>query len=175
MTESSATPLLASVAGAWQLDPEGTTIEFHTKAMWGLAKVTGTFGAVRGSGVVGDDGAVSGELVVDAASVDTKNKRRDTHLRTDDFFDVGKYPTFSFTASEAVPSSDGTVRVKGALTIKDQSHPVELVATSTKPSPDRVTVRAEATIDRSQWGMTWAKMGARLVNRVVVVAHFVRS
>jgi len=115
MTESSATPLLASVAGGWQLDPEGTTIEFHTKAMWGLANVAGTFGAVRGNGVVGDDGAVSGELVVDAASIDTKNKRRDTHLRSDDFLDVGKYPTLSFTASEAVPSGDCTLRVMGTL------------------------------------------------------------
>ena len=175
MTESGSTSLLASVAGTWQLDPESTSIEIHTKAMWGLAKVTGTLRALRGSGVVGDDGAVSGELVVDAASINTKNKRRDTHLRSADFFDVGRYPTLSFTVSEAVPSSDGTVRVKGALQIKDQSHPIELVATSTKPSPDRVIVRAEATIDRSQWGMTWAKMGARLVNRVVVVAQFVRS
>lgn len=175
MTESSANPQLASIAGAWQLNPEGTTVEFHTKAMWGLAKVTGTFDAVRGTGVVGDDGAVSGELVFDAASIDTSNKRRDTHLRSDDFFDVGKYPTFAFTASEAVPSADGTVRVTGTLRIKDQSHPIELAATSTEPSPDRVTVRAEATIDRSEWGLTWAKMGARLVNRVVVVAQFARS
>lgn len=175
MTESDSAALLADVAGTWQLDPKSTTVEIHTKAMWGLAKVKGTFSAVSGSGIVGDQGAISGELVVDASSIDTKNKKRDEHLRSADFFEVSKYPTLTFTASGATPSSDGTLKITGALVIKDQSRPVELVATSTKLSPDRVTLSAEATIDRSQWGMTWAKMGAGLVNRVVIDAQFVRA
>ena len=178
MTESASTatrPAPATTAGTWQLDPKSTTIEFHTKAMWGMAKVRGTFSAVSGSGVVGDEGAIAGELVVDATSIDTRNKRRDKHLRGADFFDVSKYPTFSFIASEVAPASDGTLTMTGALRIRDRSHPIEVVATSTSSSPDRVTVNAEATIDRSDWGMTWARMGAALVNRVVVVAQFVRS
>lgn len=178
MTESTSTatlPAPATAAGRWQLDPKSTTIEFHTKAMWGLARVMGTFGALSGSGVVGDQGAIAGELVVDATSIDTKNKRRDKHLRGADFFDVSKYPTFSFSASEVVPSGDGTLKIKGALRIKDQSQTIELVATPSYSSPDRVTVNGEATIDRSRWGMTWKMGGAWLVNRVVVGAQFVRS
>jgi YceI-like domain len=127
------------------------------------------------SRVVGDQGAIAGELVVDATSIDTKNKRRDKHLRGADFFDVSKYPTFSFSASEVVPSGDGTLRIKGALHIKDQSQTIELVATPSYSSPDRVTVNGEATIDRSSWGMTWKMGGAWLVNRVVIGAQFVRS
>jgi polyisoprenoid-binding protein YceI len=173
-TPTSAAPL-ATAAGTWRLDPISTTVEFHTKAMWGLAKVKGTFRAVSGSGVVGDQAAISGELVVDATSIDTRNKRRDKHLRGADFFDVSRYPTFSFTASEVTPSSDGTLNVKGALRIKDQSQTIELVATPSYASPDRVTLNAEVTIDRSKWGMTWKMGGAWLVNRVVVGAQFVRS
>jgi polyisoprenoid-binding protein YceI len=112
---------------------------------------------------------------VDANSIDTRNKRRDKHLRSADFFDVRAYPTFSFTASDVTPAPDGTLTMTGALRIRDRSHPIHVVATSTSPSPDRVTVRAESIIDRSTWGMTWTRMGARLVNRVVVVAQFVRS
>jgi polyisoprenoid-binding protein YceI len=84
MTEVTPTSL-AGMVGTWQLDPKATIIEFHTTAMWGLAKVAGTIRAVQGSGAVGDDGAVSGELVLDAASIDTKIKRRDKHLRGRDF------------------------------------------------------------------------------------------
>jgi polyisoprenoid-binding protein YceI len=182
MTESASTALhhasgagLARFAGTWTLDPNATTIEFHSKAMWGAAKVKGTFAAVSGGGSVGDQGAVSGELVIDATSVDTGNKRRDKHLRGRDFFDVSAYPTFSFNVSEAAPSTDGTLRIEGQLRIKDRSQPIEVVATSMDPSPDRLVVNGEATIDRSAWGMTWARMGAHLVNRVVVSAQFVRS
>jgi polyisoprenoid-binding protein YceI len=171
---SASTPV-PTTAGTWRLDPTSTTIEFHTKAMWGMAKVNGTFTAVSGVGVVGGQGAISGELVVDASSIETKNKRRDKHLRSADFLEVSKYPTFSFTASEVTPSDDGTLTITGALHIKDRSIPIDVVATSTSQSSERVTVTAEATIDRSRWGMTWAKMGAGLVNRVVVVAQFVRS
>src|ERR1700693_1442394 len=96
-TSNSVLPAPVTTAGTWHLDPNRTTIEFHTKAVWGLAKVKGTFSAVSGSGVVGDRGTISGELVVDANSIDTRNKRRDKHLRSADFFDVSAYPTFSFT------------------------------------------------------------------------------
>ena len=173
MTEAPSASL-AGIVGTWQLDPKTTIIEFHTTAMWGLSKVTGSIRAVEGSGAVGDDGAVSGELVLDAASVDTKIKRRDTHLRSRHFFDVGTYPTLTFTASEVTPLPDGTLRINGTLRVKDQSHPIEVVATLTAPSVERITVSGEVAIDRRRWGLTRATMGAGLENRVVLLAQFVR-
>jgi polyisoprenoid-binding protein YceI len=74
-----------------------------------------------------------------------------------------------------MPASNGMLKIQGALRIKDQSHPIELVARLTQPSPDRVILSAGTTIDRCRWGMSWAKIGAGLVNRLVVVAQFVRS
>ena len=44
-----------------------------------------------------------------------------------------------------------------------------------RAAPGRATLTAEAEIDRRQWGMTWAKMGAGVINHVVVVAQFTRS
>jgi polyisoprenoid-binding protein YceI len=172
MTEAS--PMyFAGMIGTWQLDPKTTTIEFHTTAMWGLAKVTGTLRAVEGRGAVGDDGAVSGELVLDAASIDTKIKRRDKHLRGRHFFDVGAYPALTFTASEATLKPDGTVGIKGSLQIKDQSLPLELVATLATPSAEKITISGEISIDRRQWGLSRGPMGAGFANLVVVVAQFV--
>jgi polyisoprenoid-binding protein YceI len=183
MTESASTALLADVAstdllatasGTWRLDPASTTIEIHTTAIWGLSKVKGTFAAVSGTGTVGDDGSISGELTVDAASIDTANKRRDKHLRSAEFFDVSNHPTLTFTASEVARAVDGTLDITGTLRIRDHAEPIELVAVAANPSPDRVTLTAEATIDRSRWGMTWRK-GASMVNRIVVVAEFTRA
>jgi polyisoprenoid-binding protein YceI len=166
---------LAGAAGTWRLDATATTIELRTKAMWGLAKVKGTFKALEGSGIVGEDGSLSGALVIDAKSIDTKNKKRDDHLRGSDFFEVEKYPTFTYTASGASPTTDGRLKVNGSLTIKGESRPVELLATASEPTPGRAVLTAETEIDRSQWGVTWAKMGAGLVNQLVVVAQFTKS
>jgi polyisoprenoid-binding protein YceI len=168
-------PSLSDAAGQWQLDPIATNIELRTKAMWGLAKVRGRFKAVEGSGLVGEDATVSGTIVFDAKSIDTKNKKRDTHLRSDDFFEVEKYPTFSYSAISATPTDDGRLKVTGSLTIRDQSRPLELLVTATQPAPGRATLTAEAQIDRRQWGMTWAKMGAGVINQVVIEAQFTRS
>jgi polyisoprenoid-binding protein YceI len=166
---------LAGAAGNWRLDPASTTIELRTKSMWGLARVKGRFNALEGSGVVGDDSTVSGTLVFDAKSIDTRNKRRDSHLRSDDFFEVEKYPTFTYTASGASPTDDGRLKVTGSLTIKDQSRPLDVFVTASQPAPDRAILTAEVEIDRRQWGMTWAKMGAGVINQVVIAAHFIRS
>ena len=179
MTETNpdATPpvSLADAVGQWRLDPGGTTVELRTKAMWGLATVRGRFNAIEGSGVVGEDATISGTIVFDAKSIDTKNNKRDTHLRSSDFFEVEKYPTFAYSATGATLTDDGKLKVTGSLTIRDQSRPLELLVTATQPTPGRATLTAEAQIDRRQWGMTWAKMGARVINQVVVEAQFTRS
>ena len=52
-----------------------------------------------------------------AASVDTKNPRRDKHLRSADFFDVDNHKDITFTAEGATPAGDG-VRITGTLTVR---------------------------------------------------------
>lgn len=164
---------LTTLAGTWTLDPARTTVTFHTKAMWVL-KVKGTVRATEGSGTVGADGTVGGTLVLDAASVDTGNKKRDDHLRTAEFFDVATYPTMTFTVSGATPQASGQVQVDGELTIHGQTHPLTLLA-DVDAAATTATVRAETDIDRSEWGVSWAKMGAGLANHVVVEASFVKA
>jgi len=166
--------LLSTAVGTWTLDQAATTIELHTKAMWGLAKVTGHFTAVEGSAVVGSDGSVSGTLVIDAASVNTGTAKRDEHLRTKDFFEVETYPTFVYAVSAVKPAADGTLAVSGTFTVHGQTRPLELLATATLSQPDRATVTASADIDRTQWGLNWTKMGARVLNHVIVTAVFTK-
>ena len=173
--QQSSAELLLGSAGTWTLDPAASTVELHTKAMWGLVKVKGAFAVTQGSGVVSKGGEVTGTLVVDAASVDTGTAKRDEHLRGTDFFDVATYPTFTYTITQVTLEPDGTFNLHGTLTVRDQTHPLSLTATATATGTDRVTVRAEGEIDRSQWGVTWAKMGAGLQNHVVVTAAFTKD
>jgi polyisoprenoid-binding protein YceI len=167
------TTQLSTYAGTWTLDPSRTTVTFQTKAMWVL-KVKGTFVAAGGGGTISEDGTLQGTLVFDAASIDTGNKKRDDHLRSPEFFGVETHPTITFTASTAAVHGPGQVQVKGQLTISGQTRPVTVLA-EVSAAGDTATVRTETDIDRSEWGVTWAKMGAGLANHVVVEARFTKA
>ena len=164
---------LSAFAGSWNLDPSQTSIVFHTKAMWVL-NVRGVFKAIEGSGTVGADGSVSGSIVLDAASVDTKTKKRDDHLRTADFFEVTIHPTIIFSVTDAHPKGPGKVELAGTLTIRGATRPVTLLADVTLTGGS-ATVSGELDIDRSEWGLTWAKLGAGLKNHVVIDARFTKA
>jgi polyisoprenoid-binding protein YceI len=164
---------LATLAGDWTLDPARTSITFRTKAMWVLP-VKGTVTATEGRGTVGADGSVSGTLILDPASISTGMKKRDEHLRTADFFDVAAYPTITYTVSGATLQTGGTFKVSGALQIHGESRPLEVTAEVTVTGTT-ATVAVETDIDRSAWGISWAKMGAGLANHVVATATFVKA
>ena len=74
-----------ALAGTWVLDPRRSSIRVQNRSMRGLIRVHGVFREVSGTGIVGPDGAVGGTVTVAAASIDTKNTRRDTHLRSANF------------------------------------------------------------------------------------------
>lgn len=173
-TEPAQSDNVPDLTGTWKVDPANTTIEFHTKAMW-LFPVKGRFNALSGAGTVGDDGSVTGSLTIDAASINTGNPRRDKHLRSADFFEVESHPSFTFELSRATSSGPGRATLDGLLTIKGAARPLQ-VPVSFSRSADAVTVEAEIVdLDRREWGLTWAKMGAGVHNRLVVHAHLVPS
>lgn len=163
---------LSGLAGDWTLDPAQTSVTFRTKAMWAFP-VKGTMTALSGAAhVSGSD--VHGTLVIDAASVDTKNKKRDAHLRTKDFFEVETHPTLVFTATGGHRSGDGHVDITGEFTVRGVSLPLTLHA-DVEVSGHTATLTTHFEIDRSQWGLTWTKMGAGLNNQVEIRAHFTRA
>jgi polyisoprenoid-binding protein YceI len=160
----------SDIVGQWVLDPDHTTIVFHTKAMWVLP-AKGTFKAVEGVGTAGADGGLSGRLVIDAASIDTKNKKRDAHLRTADFFEVEAYPTMTFEATNGRVAGPGHLQLDGTLTVHGQTRPLA-VAADFSVAGDVATVSAEVAIDRSEWGLSLTPFGAGLKNRITITANF---
>ena len=164
---------LSKFAGSWTLDPSRTSVKFRTKAMW-VVPVTGTMSAKQGTANVDPAGALSATVEFDAASISTKNAKRDKHLRTADFFDVATYPTMTFTAVSARPTGPGTADVDGQFTVLGQSRPVT-VPVKYVVAGDTVTISGEVDVDRSQWGMTLTPLGAGVNNHVMVSAVFTKT
>jgi polyisoprenoid-binding protein YceI len=162
-------------AGTWSLDASRSTVGLRSKSVWGLVSVKGTFQQVSGSVTVSPAGEVSGTITVAAASVETKNKKRDEHLRSADFFDSGKYPDITVRVDRITPDGDG-VTVAGSLTVRDQTRPVSFPATVSAASGSEVQLDAELQVERSDYGLTWNQMGmASMSNTLTVHAVLTKS
>ena len=156
-----------TLAGAWALDPRTSSIRLKTKVM-GLVPVNGVFREVSGAGTVGPDGQVSGTVTVATASIDTRNTRRDTHLRSADFFDSGNHPDITFTTDSIRPSGQGAV-VTGALTVCGKTRPLSLDAAVSVRDDGTVCLDAGVRINRADFGLTWNAMGLASMNTTLTV------
>jgi polyisoprenoid-binding protein YceI len=164
----------AALTGTWTLDASKSTVGLRSKSMWGLVPVKGVFRQVSGQGTVSPAGDVSGTMTVSAASIDTKVKKRDTHLRSADFFDSDTYPDITVTVNQARPSGRG-VTVSGSLTVRDRTKPVTFDATVSAVSDDEISLAAEVQINRADFGLTWNQMGmAAMHNTITVHAVFTK-
>jgi polyisoprenoid-binding protein YceI len=164
----------AALAGNWTLDASKSTVGLRSKSMWGLAPVKGVFGQVSGQGTVTPAGDVSGTITVKAASIDTKMKKRDTHLRSADFFDSDTYPDITVTVDQARPSGQGVI-VSGSLTVRDLTKPLSFDATVSAVSDSEMSLDAELPVNRADFGLTWNQMGmASMHNTITVHAVFTK-
>ena len=157
-----------TLAGEWVLDPGKSTLRLQNKSMWGLMPVNGVFREVSGYGTVPLDGRVSGTVTVAAASIDTKNTRRDTHLRSADFFDSGNNPDITFTADGIRPSGQG-VAVTGALTVRGRTRPLSFDATASLQGAGEIWLDAEIHINRADFGLTWNLMGTISMDNTLTI------
>lgn len=146
------------LAGEWVLDPGKSSIRLKNKSMAGLVRMKGVFPEVSGNGTVGRDGKVSGTVTVAAASIDTRNTRRDTHLRSADFFDTANHPDISFAVDGVRPSHPG-VTVTGALTVRGRSRRLSFDAAVSVLGDGEIWLDAEVTVDRADFGLSWNPLG----------------
>jgi polyisoprenoid-binding protein YceI len=164
----------ATLAGEWVLDPRKSSVRLKNKSMLGLVRVNGVFREVSGSGTVSAGGQVGGTVTVAAASIDTKNARRDTHLRSADFFDSGNHPDITFTADGIRPSGPG-VAVTGALTVRGRTRPLSFEAAAFVPGDGEIWLDAEVPVNRADFGLTWNFLGTvALSNTLTIHAVFIR-
>ncbi len=177
LTEASLQALLqdGKLTGNWTLDASRSSIGLRSKSVWGLVPVKGVFHQVAGEGTVSASGQVSGTITVAAATIDTKMAKRDTHLRSADFFDSDNHPQITFSVDQVAPSGPG-VTVSGRLTVRDQTKPVTFGATVTVPGDGEVWLDAEVPVNRSDFGLTWNQLGMSSTHNIITVhAVFTRA
>lgn len=164
-----ATAGLADFVGTWKLNTERTSVSFRTSVAL-VIRAKGTLQATEGAVHVGPDGRVSGEIVVDPASVDTKTKRRDDHLRSADYFEVANHPTIAFVVTDVRPADSGGFEVHGDLTVRGRSTPLTSVA-DVRLEGDAASLSTEVVITK---GMLATKGIAPARSWVTIHAQFDR-
>jgi polyisoprenoid-binding protein YceI len=158
--------------GTWVLDPARSSVEFRVRHFYGLMTVKGHFDRFEGTLDLHAQPAVS--LTIDAASVDTKQGKRDTHLRSADFFDVANTPEVRFVSESATLNGD-KLAVRGLLHAAGKTIPLAFDA-SVRPADDGFEIEASTTSDHRALGMTWSPLGImRSPSTLAVRGHLIRK
>ncbi len=158
-----AAPAVAAAA-TWQLDPTHSSVQFAIRHMM-VSNVRGEFTKLSGSaeGDPKDPAKATITATIDAASIDTREAKRDAHLKGADFFDVEKFPTITFKSKKIEAAGAGKWKVTGDLTLHGVTKEVVLdVDEVTPPIQDpmgntRAGAHATTKINRKDFGIDWSK------------------
>jgi len=137
--------------GTWQLDPVHSSIGFEIAYLGGVFR-----GQFRDVEATIADGFVTGSAEV--ASVDVKDENLAAHLGSPDFFDVERYPELRFASTDVEGGEE--LAIRGEITIKGVTQPVELTGRATEPLTDaygreRFGLTLGTTVDRTAFGLNW--------------------
>jgi polyisoprenoid-binding protein YceI len=123
-------------------------------------------------------------MEVDAASIFSNDEPRDEHARGGDFLDVAEHPTIVFVGKEATPTGERTGTITGDLTLRGVTREVTVDLELNKAGlypfdptgggepPYVVGVSARATINRSDFGMTYAVEPGWVGDEVELIIEF---
>lgn len=177
-TTTTTTSLPAGVTpGTWQIETSHSSASFSVRHA-GISKVRGTIAITDGRIVIGEDLASSSvEATLDPATVDTRDERRDGHLRSGDFFETETYPTWEFRSTGIRAEGDDYV-VDGELTAHGVTRPVALRTEFNGAATDpfgvaRIGASATTTISRKEFGLTWnaaLETGGVLVGDTITIS-----
>jgi polyisoprenoid-binding protein YceI len=158
--------VLASAAQAqtWNIDTTHSAAQFAVRHMM-VSTVRGTMGKVTGT--VTFDGknlsAAAVDASIDVSGIDTRDPKRDAHLKSPDFFDVATYPTISFKSKKVVPGVEGAFTVVGDLTMHGVTKETTLDVEALRPTikdqggNSRSGTTATVKINRQDFGVKWSR------------------
>lgn len=146
-------------ADKYTIDPAHASVVFKINHM-GFSNVYGMFGDISGDFTLDEKNPEqsSVNIVIKTDSVDTKNEKRNEHLKKADFFDAKLYPTITFKSTSVKKAGAKSYLVKGDLTLHGKTHPVtfnlERFRTGEDPmKKHRTGGETKLTIKRSDYGM----------------------
>ena len=152
----------AGSAATWKSDPSHASVQFAVSHLM-VSTVRGTFDAFDVTVVLDEDDVERSSVTatIDTASVNTRDEKRDAHLRGPDFFDVTVHPTMTFRSTQVEKIADARYRVTGDLTLLGVTRQVVLdVRGSPRPITDPRGIRrmggsVTTTIHRPDFGLTY--------------------
>ena len=165
-------------ASNWQIDPAHSAAQFSVRHMM-VSNVRGEFGKMTGWVNLDDKdtGHSTAEATIDTTTINTREPKRDTHLKSPDFFDVEKYPTMTFKSTSFKKVAPEKYKVAGDLTLHGVTKPVVLDvaapdAVSKLQGQERRGATATTTLNRKDFGLIWNKpveTGGVMVGDEVVI------
>lgn len=127
-----------------------------------VAKVRGGFDEFEGSAHIDGDQPEnsSARVTIQAKSIDTRNKQRDDHLRSNDFLDMDNHPEITFASTAVKALGDDKFTVSGDLTIRGvtQSVDIDFEYTGTATDPfgnQRLGLEGSVVLNRKDFGVSW--------------------
>jgi polyisoprenoid-binding protein YceI len=151
-----------ALADAYKVDPAHSASTFAVKHML-ISTVRGEFTKTEGNVTIdpADVTKSSVEATIDAASVNTRDEKRDGHLKSPDFFDVAKFPKITFKSTKVEKAGEGKLKVTGDLTMHGVTKAVVLDVTG--PSAEvkdpygnlRRGLSATTTVNRKDFGVSY--------------------
>jgi polyisoprenoid-binding protein YceI len=157
-----ALPISAQVT-TWQIDPAHSAAQFSVRHMM-ISNVRGEFHKLAGSLQLDEKDITKSsiEVTIDTTTIDTREEKRDGHLKSADFLDVANFPAMTFKSRSVSKSGDGRLRVVGDLTLRGVTK--EVVLDVEGPSPalkagnqTRRGASATTKINRKDFGVSWSR------------------
>jgi polyisoprenoid-binding protein YceI len=144
---------VAVPAGTWKADPIHSSLGFAVRHM-GVTPFRGGFADFA---AMLSDGRLAGTAKVE--SISSEDETLTGHLLSPDFFDAARHPELEFESTEIRREGD-EVTVRGDLTLKGTTRPVELRGTIAGPIEDpyggsRIGLTLGGTVDRTEFGIDW--------------------
>lgn len=170
---------LPSTAAVWDIDSAHSQTHFKVRHLM-VSHVRGTLGEVSGTLVL-DEGDITRSRVdvrVDTRGIETRDEKRDAHLRSADFLDVTNHPYLTFVSRQVRKEKGSRLAVDGDLTLHGITKPVTLEVEAlenavTDPWGNiKRGASARTTINRKDWGLEWnmaLEAGGVMVGEQVVI------
>jgi polyisoprenoid-binding protein YceI len=146
----------------YDIDTSHSSATFKIRHLM-VANVRGELGHIAGRVLFDEQDPTrsSVEATIDATTINTRDEKRDAHLRSPDFFDVQSYPTITFKSKRVQAGKGGHLTVTGDLTMRGVTREVSLDVEPFSPEVrdpwgnTKRGVTATTKIDRKEWNVSW--------------------